>query len=55
MFTASYGLADFIYAAEPLDVIAATDTALPEAEADGKDRLSIPDHSSTRPARTVLG
>lgn len=42
-FTASFGLADSSFAADPLDVITAADRALLQAKREGKDRLIIAD------------
>ena len=42
-FTASFGLADSTYTADPVDVTALADTALLQAKAEGKNRLIIAD------------
>ena len=41
--TASFGLSDSTYAAEPSDVIASADEALLQAKRDGRDRLVVAD------------
>jgi len=49
VFTASFGLADSTYAADPVDVIALADAALLQAKKEGKDRLIIADRPAASP------
>jgi diguanylate cyclase (GGDEF)-like protein len=48
VFTASFGLADSTYAADPLDVITLADQALLQAKQEGKDRLIITDRPDAK-------